>query len=225
MPSLYKVWWNPRMRSSCAAGLLLLASAALPARASSRAAIARETNSPSGAIVVEDDLTCMQCSTVWHVIGMSGGIIYLRLEHALDGDCGAAAASVPTGAHGAALPVRLVSLAEGEGDEGNCSRCGGTSSCHSDYQEGGCHIACGPAGGEQVRYEEEARAMQLFRASKTDSLVEHVRSSKSLAFNRERGLLQSLGCGRKIVSQIALDRNTALILEAKLSEMAGDPSR
>lgn len=27
-----------------------------------------------------------------------------------------------------------------------CARCGGTSTCHSDEQDGMCHIACGPLG-------------------------------------------------------------------------------
>lgn len=34
----------------------------------------------------------------------------------------------------------------GEGTETECSRCGGTSSCHSAPQEGECHIACGGQG-------------------------------------------------------------------------------
>ena len=29
-----------------------------------------------------------------------------------------------------------------------CSRCGGTSFCHRDFQTGNCHILCGPAGGD-----------------------------------------------------------------------------
>lgn len=29
-----------------------------------------------------------------------------------------------------------------------CSRCGGTSFCHRQFWIGGCHIACGPAGGD-----------------------------------------------------------------------------
>ncbi|MXW16600.1 MAG: hypothetical protein F4Z83_03455 [Gemmatimonadetes bacterium] len=29
-----------------------------------------------------------------------------------------------------------------------CSRCGGTSDCHIEFRTGGCHIACGPAGGD-----------------------------------------------------------------------------
>ena len=29
-----------------------------------------------------------------------------------------------------------------------CSRCGGTSFCHTEFRWGECHIACGPAGGD-----------------------------------------------------------------------------
>lgn len=38
---------------------------------------------------------------------------------------------------------------DGRDDPGaTCSRCGGTSFCHTDFRWGPCHIACGPAGGD-----------------------------------------------------------------------------
>ena len=49
-----------------------------------------------------------------------------------------------------------------------CSRCGGTSSCHSSPQEGPCHLACG---GEGLARAEEALRTLVREADATKLLV------------------------------------------------------
>jgi len=50
----------------------------------------------------------------------------------------------------------------------DCARCGGTSSCHTDFEGGRCHIACGPSGGLAAVNDEISR---LLEAGDADGLA------------------------------------------------------
>lgn len=82
---------------------------------------------------VQAQPVCGWCSMDGDYVGSIGGWdVYANVEHAfLDGGnaCGLEGRDAPSIGGG---PF--------------CSRCGGTSDCHTEWRDGPCHRACGPLG-------------------------------------------------------------------------------
>ena len=74
-----------------------------------------------------------------------------------------------------------------------CSRCGGTSDCHREFRTGGCHIACGPAGGDVAAALVEVEdALEAGDVTAVASALLEPRSGFSFEFTPEAGRNRSL---------------------------------
>lgn len=80
-----------------------------------------------------------------------------------------------------------VGLEDGVGPHFHCSRCGGTSHCHTYWMLGICHIACGPGGDALAALEEVETALQSEDMALAATVLRRDRSGFSLEFNTEAG--------------------------------------
>jgi hypothetical protein len=114
-----------------------------------------------GAAAVEAQLSCGWCEEseavtfcVWDPEGWGGG----------EWVCGEGQGhQFPNGADlcGSGGGGHHLQASAGPGE--TCARCGGTSSCHTEWDHGPCHIECGPGGGELLAMAREVREAERRR--------------------------------------------------------------
>lgn len=81
-----------------------------------------------------------------------------------------------------------------EREQNNCRACGGESECHADFRSGSCHVECAPL--EII--DRLAQAVSERDAVLVASFLKH--SADEVTYNIERGAIQVLGCGQRIVA-------------------------
>jgi hypothetical protein len=163
---------------------------------------------------------CLQCST-WTEETWQGEEHWTNTYHSLNTEgeeCGTwnytgggSLVSNAPGQTGNSLGVRLASA----GGSSGCVRCGGTSQCHSDAQEGPCHVPCN-GGVSNDAVEAVKRAVRMADASEVQRLM----LEGNLQFNEARQSLQVLRvCDPGLVDRnVDLDSETARRLAVLLDD-------
>jgi hypothetical protein len=173
----------------------------------------------SSASAVED-VVCRTCERAWAGdYNASGTILYLEQYHKIEGSCsGSQVANMSSELPALAIPVQYSELEFDEVNyvEGNCSRCGGTSTCHELWQSGGCHVACGSGGGE-VMLEVTDKVHHLFQTADADGLRELIRTTLELVVSESRHAVLLLGCDQAPIEVFELDPDLSRRLESELS--------
>lgn len=80
----------------------------------------------------------------------------------------------------------------GSGMGAQCSRCGGTSTCHYVYWPGACHILCGPDGDAQAALTEIREALASDDVTAVASALLRERAGVSVEFLPEGGRIDLL---------------------------------
>lgn len=100
-----------------------------------------------------------------------------------------------------------------------CSRCGGTSSCHTVPQPGACHLACG---GENLRKIEDelATAIDSGNADAILLLIQSSHKGAAIAFSKNGGRLEvTADCDPAVVAaSFAITPELNAALAARWSE-------
>src|SRR5690606_6763441 len=97
----------------------------------------------------------------------------------------------------------------------DCARCGGTSSCHTDFEGGRCHIACGPSGGLAAVNDEISRLLEAGDADGLASFLSRGNDHFYIAFIPQRSTIEIVpNCTPgKVESSHAVDRKLASQIE------------
>lgn len=205
-------------------GLMLIGAAALaltppqaisPLSAAEPVAVAVDLSSSTLAGV--ERLDCMDCSGMWFSCGSSQGVQYFCIYHMLGSVCGswnqegeqhdAALASAPSQK---APTTASFAAVGGEESEGGCVRCGGTSQCHTEYQEGPCHVSCGGNASSPLR-----RLDRITQTVDASTLREVFRPGSLVSYNATRQSIQvHSDCAPELIaSNIPIDRTLARRIE------------
>ena len=167
--------------------------------------------------VAVEDVECQQCETAW--IGeVQGGVLYLRIHHRFTGSCGGGSevsTPVPAREQTPIVPTSLREAALYDEGESYCARCGGTSSCHSEWDEGSCHLQCGSGGGE-VSWQAEQELRVLLREARFADARALIDRSDRLSLHAASDRVTVLGCGDEVFSEVRLDRSVTQALSRSL---------
>ena len=169
----------------------------------------------AGAVVVAavlEEVECQECETAWLGTPGAGGVYYFTLHHRLTGRCGSGGGLASSSQHASKQPsfvhtARSETTQEFE-TESYCARCGGTSSCHPEFQEGSCHLACGSGGGE-VSWQAEQDLRTLLRAANFAAARELIDASDRLLFDASRSRVTVLGCEHEVFNVVSLASEVA----------------
>lgn len=91
-----------------------------------------------------------------------------------------------------------------EREENNCRSCGGESSCHENPLSGPCHVEC------QISENVPDLADAVARRDGVAIAALMKQHEDRVAYNEERGAIQVLGCGNRIIAHWELPAEAVL---------------
>lgn len=97
-----------------------------------------------------------------------------------------------------------------------CARCGGTSSCHTEFQSGKCHIACG---GQEFALGDLAALIRVRDATAVARMIREANEEYIIAYLPDRRVVEIVtSCNPGVVaSTIALDAEFGSEMEILLA--------
>ena len=176
-----------------------------------------------------EELPCMDCDLeetfdpTWVNCEINCGPPTYIYRHKLSGSCGSWSNGGDLSLSGAS-GRRKPTIALVEESDGGCVRCGGTSSCHTTWDEGGCHVACGSGGASNKDpLGKLEKAIRVADASAVRSLLS---PENGLSYNMERHSVQVIReCDPELIEyNIDLTPAVARRIESLLQIASAAPS-